>query len=100
MVVSVLQTRVDPINRSYEATVSLRRLVQGLIKERKKLARSSSPDSEELADLDCQIVIEQDNLAKAKHKLCHRHAALVHEAQLHNIVLHDLVDLDFRDGPA
>ena len=97
---SVLQTRVDPINRSYEATVSLSRLVQGLIKERKKLARSSSPDSEKLADLDEQIVFEQDNLAKAKHKLYQRHAALVNEAQLLNIPLHDLVELDFRDGPA
>lgn len=100
MVVSALQNRVDPINRAHDALVSLQRHVQGLLKERKKIARSPSPDIEELADMDEQIGSEQDDIAKAKSKLRQRHAALVHEAQLLNITLHDLVDLDFRDGPA
>ena len=100
MVVSALQNRVDPINRSYDALVSLQRHVHSLLKERKKIARSPSPDMEDLSDMDEQIGLEQDNIAKAKSKLCQRHAALVNDAQLHNIMLHDLVDLDFRDGPA
>jgi hypothetical protein len=100
MMASAIQTRVDPINRSYEALVALHRHLTSLLKERKKLARSSSPDLKELSDLDEQIGLEQDNIAKAKHKLCQRHAALVGDAQRLNIPLHDLVELDFQDGPA
>jgi len=100
MMASAIQTRVDPINRSYEALVALHRHLTSLLKERKKLARSSSPDLEELSDLDEQIGLEQDNIAKAKHKLCQRHAALGGDAQRLNIPLHDLVELDFQDGPA
>jgi hypothetical protein len=100
MMASAIQTRVDPINRSYEALVALHRHLTSLLKERKKLARSSSPDLEELSDLDEQIGLEHDNIAKAKHKLCQRHAALGGDAQRLNIPLHDLVELDFQDGPA
>jgi hypothetical protein len=49
---------------------------------------------------DAQIVVAQDDIAKARTKLGQRHTALVNDAQLYNVVLPDLVELDFRDGPA
>ena len=100
MAVATLQNRVDPINRAYDALVSQRRQLQSLIRERKKLAKSTSPDQEDLADLDAQIGLAQDDIAKARTKLCQRHTALVNDAQLNNVVLPDLVEPDFRDGPA
>ena len=100
MAVSTLQNRVEPINRSHDALVSQSRQLQSLLRERKKLAKSPSPDQEDLADLDAQIVVAQDDIAKARIKLVQRHTALVNDAQHYNVVLPDLVELDFRDGPA
>jgi len=91
---------VEPINRSHDALVSQSRQLQSLLRERKKLAKSPSPDQEDLADLDAQIVVAQDDIAKARIKLVQRHTALVNDAQHYNVVLPDLVELDFRDGPA
>jgi hypothetical protein len=79
-------------------TVTLQ--LQSLLRERKKLAKSPSPDQEDLADLDAQIVVAQDDIAKARIKLGQRHTALVNDAQRYNVELPDLVELDFRDGPA
>jgi exonuclease VII large subunit len=59
MAVATLQNRVDPINQAYDALVSQRRQLQSLIRERKKLAKSTSPDQEDLADLDAQIGLAQ-----------------------------------------
>ena len=101
MATAALQNRVDPINRAYDALVSLQRHLQSLQKERKKDARTPSADSaEELADLDDQIGVEQASIAKAKSKLRQRHAALVHEAQVLQVTLHDLTGMDFQEGPA
>jgi hypothetical protein len=79
-------------------TVTLQ--LQSLLRELKTLAKSPSPDQEDLADLDAQIGLAQDDIAKARTKLCQRHTALVNDAQRYNVELPDLVELDFRDGPA
>ena len=101
LAVAALQSRVDPLNRAYDALPALHRNLQGLEKDRKRVARTSSPDqAEDLADLTAQIGAEKDAIAKKTTKLQQRHAALVLEAQALQVTLHDLPEMDLPGGPA
>jgi len=93
---SDLQSRVDPINRTYESlrarTISLNTMRRDL----RQLGQPLTPQQQEDHDeLSLQIQTEQDEIAKATSKLRQRHAALLQEANLHNVRLEDLEDLDF-----
>ena len=93
---SELQSRVDPINRTYDSICSRQTSLRNMRRELRSLGQPLTPQQkEEHDDLTQQIKTEQDEIAKASSKLRQRHTALLQEANLQNVRLEDLVDLDF-----
>ena len=93
---SDLQSRVDPINRTYESlrarTISLNTMRRDLRQLGQPLTPQQQEDHDELV---LQIKTEHDEITKRASKLRQRHSALLQEATLHNVRLEDLEDLDF-----
>ena len=93
---SDLQSRVDPINRTYESLRARQLSLNTMRRDLRRLGQPLMPQQQEEHDeLALQIKTEQDEITKTSSKLRQRHAALLQEATLHNVRLEDLVDLDF-----
>ena len=93
---SDLQSRVDPLNRTYESLRARNLSILSMRRDLRQLGQPLTPQQKEDHDeLALQIKTEQDEITKTASKLRQRHAALLQEATLHNVRLEDLVDLDF-----